>query len=131
MGQVCRNCIASGQRRHLKKTSVFRKSNSLYFVFGFLEGIFWAVGRKNIGMVVKTENYPFIGIFWGQTFQQFPVFFRFLPENFRTSGYLIEANLSKVPCKCPEESFGEKNRIFFLHDELKNFGILARKSAVL
>ena len=63
-GQVCRNCIVSAQRSHLKKTVVFRKANSLFFVFGFLPWSFWALGNENIGMFVKTEFYPFTETFF-------------------------------------------------------------------
>ena len=90
MGQEFRNCIVSAQRKHLKKTNVFRKANSVLFVFGFLAWSFWVLGNENIGMFIKTEFYPFTEICFAKKKSNnfLFVFFWILGKNF-SKFYLI------------------------------------------
>ena len=62
------HCIC--QRRHLKKTSVFRKAISLSFVCGFFVESFWLWAKK-YRHVCQNCILSLTGKNWGRTFEQF------------------------------------------------------------
>ena len=110
LGQVCRNCFVRGQTSHSKETNGFRKANSLSFVFGFLVESFRDVGKKTSACLSKVHSILSQEKFKDTALNNFLfVFSDFRPEVLETVADYLRATLSELPCKCPVESFGERN----------------------